>query len=406
MIAALESLTVIDTPLARPVSVVGIGVAPQDWRIVLETMPQGAVCASLDLPAAELERVVRERQPEVILLPFDQDPEGTLDLARRLERCCPGINLLALAQVPDPSAIREAMRGGFRDYLVLPDDVAALRRAVRDVAETAVTAAPDAKRGLTIAMMGAKGGSGTTLLAVNLASELANSRETLLLDMDFVLGDTAVFLDLSPKHSITDVLRNSARLDRDLLESSLTEHSSGLRLLPQPTMPLDDVSYDTESVLHTLSLGASACDVMVVDCGVGVNEATMATVSSADRVVLVVTPDVPSVRSAWIRLQLLDRLDVPSERIAVVVNRWGAQSGLSRAEIEQHLAHTIFATVNDDPKTAAAAINEGQLLRVRGARAKLTKDIAKLAAELTGDEGRTSAGGAARWFSWTRNAAK
>lgn len=406
MTAALKPLTVIDTPLARPVSVVGIGVAPADWRIVLETMPQGAVCTGLDLPPAEAERVVRERQPEVILLPFDQDHEGALELARRLDRSCPGASLLALAQVPDPGAIREAMRGGFRDYLVLPDDVAALRRAVRDVAETAAPMSDPGKLGRTIAVMGAKGGSGATLLAVNLASELANSHETLLLDMDFVLGDTAVFLDLTPEHSMADVLRNVARLDKDLMESSLTQHSSGLRLLPQPSVPLDDVSFDTESVLRTLELGAGMAEVVVVDCGVGVNEATLATVSTADRVVLVVTPDVPSVRSAWIRLQLLDRLDVPMERIAVVANRWGAPGGLSRKEIEENLAHSIFAMVSDDPKAAAAAVNEGQLLRVHGARAKLTKDIARLAAELSGDEGHTSAGGRARWFSWGRDAAK
>jgi len=406
MTAAIDTLTVVESPLSRPVSVIGVGVSPIDWRIIIETMPQGAVCATLDLPPSEVERVIEERRPEVVILPFDKEPRTALDLARQLEQACPGVNLLALAQAPDPSAIREAMRGGFRDFLVLPDDVAALRRLVRDIADQAAPAVEPGTTGRVIAVMGAKGGSGTTLLSVNLAAEIANSREALLLDMDFVLGDAAVFLDLSPEHSVTDVLRNVSRLDRELLTSSLCEHSSGLRLLPQPAVPLDDFTYDSDGVMRTLELGAAMADVVIVDCGVGVNEATMVTVSSADDVVLVVNPDVPSVRSAWIRLQLLDRLDVPMDRIHVVVNRWGTYAGLSRSELEEHLAHPIYATIADDPKAAAAAVNEGQLLRVRGGRAKLTKDIAKLATELTGDQGQTSGGGRARWFSWGRQAAK
>jgi pilus assembly protein CpaE len=406
MSAAIQPLTVIDSPLARPVSVVGVSLEPTDWRIVLENMPQGAACSHLELPVSEVERVIRERRPEVVLLPFDDDPGRATELAQRLAQISPGVSLLALAQVPDHNAIREAMRGGFRDYLVLPDDLAALRRTVREVAESVAPVASDARRGKITAIMGAKGGSGTTLLTVNLAAELADSVSALVLDMDFVLGDTAVFLDLSPELSMTDVLRNVARLDAELLSSTLMEHSGGMRVLPQPAVPLDDVSYDTDAVMRTLDLSAEQADEVVVDCGAGVNEATMVTVSTADRVLLVITPDVPSVRAAWIRLQLLERLDVPHDRIHLVVNHWGAHAGLSRREIEEHLGCTVYATINDDPKAAAAAVNEGQLLRERGGRAKITKDIAKLAAIISSSEGRSSAGGRASWFSFGRSAAK
>jgi pilus assembly protein CpaE len=406
MSAAVQPLTVIDTPLARPVSVMGLGLDPTDWTIILDNMPEGAACTHLQLPPEEAERVVRERRPEVVLVAFAPEAGSHTPIAPRLLQIDPSLTLLAVAQVPDPAAIREAMRAGFRDYLVLPDDLAALRRTVREVAESAAPTAARGRRGDLIALMGAKGGSGTTLLSVNLGAELAELGSSLVLDMDFVLGDTAVFLDLSPERSMADVLRNVARLDEDLFAASISVHSTGLRVLPQPTMPLEDVGYDSEAVMRTLDLAAAQADHVVVDCGAGVNEATMVTVSTADRVLLVVTPDVPSIRAAWIRLQLLDRLDVPRERIRVVVNRWGAYAGLSRREIEEHLGCSVHATVNDDPKAAGAAVNEGQLLREHHGRAKLTRDIGKLAGSLAGTDGRTTGGGRASWFGFARNAAK
>jgi pilus assembly protein CpaE len=406
MSAAVQPLTVIDPPLARPVSVMGFGLEPTDWNFIIENMPQGAACSHLQLPPDEAEKVVRERRPEVVLVSFSPEAGDHAAFAQRLLRVDASMTLLAVAQVPDPGAIRDAMRAGFRDYLVLPDDLAALRRTVREVAESVAPVASEARRGELTAVMGAKGGSGTTLLTVNLGAELADVGSSLVLDMDFVLGDTAVFLDLSPAHSMADVLRNVSRLDEDLFTSSTTEHSTGMRVLPQPTMPLEDVAYDSEAVMRTLDLAAAQADHVVIDCGAGVNEATMVTVSAADRVLLVVTPDVPSIRAAWIRLQLLDRLDVPHERVKVVVNRWGANAGLTRKEIEEHLACSVHATINDDPKAAGAAVNEGQLLRERHGRAKLTRDIGKLAASMAGIGGRTSGGGRASWFSFGRNAAK
>jgi pilus assembly protein CpaE len=405
MSAAPAKLTVIEPPLSRPLTLMGVGVRGVDWKVVLGSVPDGTTCLALDLPDEELERSARRQRPEVALVPFTGDRARARALVALLQRACPGITLLALAEVPDPGAIREALRSGFRDFLVLPEDLPSLRRTLREVAERRPEREP-APKGRTVALMGAKGGSGTTLLAVNLAAELALHRETLLLDLDFGLGDAAVFLDLNPERGVNDVLRNIDRLDRELLSATLARHSERLRLLAQPRLPLEDVAYDADAVLRTLELAAELGEAVVLDCGAGVNEATMAAASSVDRVVIVCTPDVPSVRAAWVRLTLLDRLGVDQARVSVVVNRWGSQGSLSRREIQDHLGRGVLCTLNDEPKSTSHAINEGLLLRDRAARGKLCRDIAQLGEVLMGEEGRSAGGGRVSWFGWTRSAAK
>ncbi len=397
--SAVHTLTVIEPPLPRPVRLVGVGIDPTDWDLLGAALPDGVRAEAVEAEGLDPERLLREGRPDLVLLPFGADPRPSLALAAALQ-VPGGPTLLAVAQAPDPGAIREAMRGGFRDFLVLPDDLAALRRCVREVSEAAAATPEPAQRGRSIAVMGAKGGTGATLLAVNLAADLARSQDTLVLDMDFGLGDAAVFLDLSTEHGMNDVIRNVARLDSALLASALVTHSPQLRVLAQPELPIEELRYDSDAVLRTLDLSAGLADVVVVDCGSSVTEASMAAASEADRVVLVCTPDVPAVRAAWVRLQLLDRLGVPNERVALVVNRWGPHAGLTRREIEEHLGLPVCCTLNDDPKATAAAINDGLLLRDRNPRGKLCRDIAHLAAELTGGSGQTRGGGRARWFSW------
>lgn len=403
MSSAAPSLSVIEPSLARPVSVAVVGVGEADLRLVLQALPDGASAMPVPVVSGEAEESLRQRRPDLVVIGLDSDRSGALWLAERLRASTPELALLALATTPEPGAIREAMRGGFRDYLVLPDDTSALRRAVVEVASrVSPLTGGGAERGQVTVVMGAKGGSGTTLLAVNLGAELAQRQDTLLVDLDFGMGDAAVFLDLTVERSINDVLRNVSRLDRKLLESTVSKRSERLSLLPQPAMPLEDVEVQTEAIMRSLEVGAELAEHVIVDCGARVDEASMAAASMADRILLVCTPDVPSVRAAWIRLQLLERLDVPDQRVALVVNRWGRPGALSRSDIEENLARPVYATVADDTRTVMAAVNDGQLLQAGAGRARITKDLAGLAKDLGGDDGQTGGGGKARWFHWGR----
>lgn len=401
MSSPAPTLSLVEPVLARPITVAVVGAGEHDLRLVLEALPEGASAVPVAPDMLDAFESIRLREPDLVIVALEPRRALALDLVGRLRTERPTLPILALDRIPDSGAIREAMRSGCRDFLVLPEDTDALQRAVVEAARETPGAAR-ANRGRLVAVMGAKGGSGTTLLAVSLAADLAAREETLLLDLDFGLGDTAVFLDLTVERSVHDVLRDVARLDRELLASSVAKHDSGLRVLAQPATPVDAPAPDTDTVLRCLEVSGELARQVVVDCGARIDEATMATASAADQVVLVCTPDVPSVRAAWVRLGLLDRLGVPPERIALVMNRWGRPGSLGRAEIERHLGRAVLATVTEDSRTVLGAVNDGALLRQRHPTARVTRDLAQLARVVGGEVGATQGGGKARWFQWGR----
>ncbi len=390
-----------ESPL-YPVSVAVVGVALESMPLLREALGEGVICSPV---ATSYERglsMIRERRPDVVVLAFDDEPDEAVYLADTLARSQPGLVLVALASAPDPGAMRTAMRAGIREYVVLPEDAEDLQRAVRAAGHSAAEVEPEEDRGRLVAILGTKGGSGSTMLAVNLAAELADRAGSMVVDLDFSMGDAAVYLDLSPEHDIGDVLRNLPRLDRRLLESTLVEHGSKVRVLAQPQEPPDEADFHTDGVLRTLDVCAETCPWVVVDCGSTINEATLAAASAADIVLLVCTPEVPAVRNAWRRLRLLERLDVPRDRVQLVVNRWQRGLGLSCKDIEVNLDIPVSVTIAEDVRTVRGAVNDGHLLRDENARSKAAANVATLAAQLAGDTGRSDGGGRASWFKFRR----
>ncbi len=140
-----------------------------------------------------------------------------------------GARVVVVAPSKDPDLILGAMRAGAQEF-VLDRDEAELRRAVASQAPVG----GGGGTGELITVFPTRGGVGATTVAVNLAGALQRrGNDTCLLDFDLYLGDVLSFLDLPGRYSITDVSPTAARLDRELLDTSLARHASGLRVLAQ-----------------------------------------------------------------------------------------------------------------------------------------------------------------------------
>jgi pilus assembly protein CpaE len=257
------------------------------------------------------------------------------------------------------------MRLGVREFLPIPFDdelaVAVARLSTRMPAHQ--TRRESEKKGRLICVLSSKGGSGSTLIATNLAVSLARhaKKKTTLLDLNLQLGDVSLFLGLKPRATISDLAKSIDRLDAVLLLELMTKHASGVQVLAAPKL-LEEAGLLSHAHLNKIyALVKAVFEVAVVDLPVAFDEQMLATLQHADEILLVTMLNIPSLRNTRRYLEIFWRLGVPKERVRVVVNRHDrrAEGALSVKDAEQALRHPIFFLIPNNYDDVLSAINQG-----------------------------------------------
>lgn len=353
-------------------SVVVVGVDPRGMGLIRECLGTEAVLPTNSTPYLDSPQVVKKTRPNVVIMGFDGDFDEAVRLGPLLAGEVRGLHMVAISQRTDPERIRAAMRAGYREYVVLPEDADLLRKAVH---ESAFGVKDDEEQGEVIALVGSKGGAGVSFLTVHLAAELSPVHRVCVVDMDFSMGDIAAFLDLQPTKSIYDLLHNLDRLDQRFLAGSVLVHPSKVHVLPQPTELVDREEIHGDDILRVLTATAQAYQYVLVDCGGRIDETTLTATSVSDLVVIVTTPDVVAVKNAWRRLKMMERLGVPKDTIRLVVNKWPKSSELSIKDIESNLEIPVAATISADVAACQKAVDMGRLIRDVDRKSSAARDI-------------------------------
>jgi pilus assembly protein CpaE len=368
------------------VAAMAVGMESETVKTIVQALGSMARVTPPDAIAyREAEAVAWVERPRIVFVDFDNNIDKACDLGPTLLDMLPGVLLVAISGRSEPERIRTAMRAGYREYVVLPDDIDILRRSVQSVA--LASEEEDEARGKVIAFTGSKGGVGTTMLVTNVAAQMARNQRVLAMDMVYGLGDVAVQLDLKPSEGMAELLKNIGRLDDRVLEACTLTHDSQVQVLAQPE---DAQTYEpppVDSVLRVLHIAARSFPYVLIDCGTASEEQALTTIATADELVLVTTAEVPALRNAWRRLRLFDRLGVDRENVRLVVNRWSRSSPVSKKDIESNLGIAISTILPDDPKLLYNSINYGRLLEDVGRRAALTREIVTLAQALSNEMG-------------------
>jgi pilus assembly protein CpaE len=366
-------------------AVVLVGLDMEEIGHVREAISTEALLPTSSVPFGDAIAVVKRSRPDVVIIGFHQSMEAALALGQALAKEVSHLTMVALSKKSNADAILAAMRVGYKEYIVLPDDAARLRATVKNAA---FAPSDDEEKGLVFAMIGAKGGVGTTLLATHLAAELAAIHKVLCIDLDFSVGDVASLMDVSAKDTLIDVLPRADRLDERMLTGSVSTHSSKVQVLAQPS-ELERIGEVRGDDLYGLvEVAARGYQYVVLDCGVRFDDITAVALAVADVVVLVTTPDVIAVRDAYRRMKLFEANGLERDRVKLVLNRWQPGAFVKPDVIEQNLGLKIVQKIADDPKTVDSAINQGKLLRVVNKKSEAARDISSLVAQLTdGGEG-------------------
>jgi pilus assembly protein CpaE len=289
--------------------------------------------------------------------------------------------VIVVSPSKDPELILRAMRAGAREF-VLESDHEELKLAVRSQAQVSETVDGN---GSVITVFGAKGGVGATTIASNLAGALQTAgARVCVIDLDFHLGDILSFMDVSGNYSITDVLQNMGRLDRDLLESSMMRHSSGVNVLAQSGKMEEAEHIKGSDIGNLLTFLRKHYDHVILDGVKGFDEISLAALDGSQHVLMVLTQDVPAVRNGQRCLELFTRLGYDQAKVKLVLNRYQKSSKITLEVVADTLKVPVSHAISNDFVSVIDAINRGLLLRDAAPRARLTQDIQGLMALVAG----------------------
>jgi pilus assembly protein CpaE len=298
--------------------------------------------------------------------------------------------LLVCGPLDEREGMRLAMQAGARDFLPEPvaaeELLAALGRMLMEVRGSSGSG------GKLIAVMNAKGGSGATLLACNLAQQLSSQGgSTLLLDLDLQFGSVAHYLDVHPSHSHLDVLQQIDELDSVALRGFCSHFSPTLHVLGGRSSELcltQDVRLEQLEAL--LRLARSTYDWVVVDLPRQIDHLTGITLEQADGVYILLQQSLSHLKDANRLVRILrDDLGVQGKRLQVVVNRYNKSAPVSLRDITEALRCTALQTLPNDYAVVSESQNTGVPLQLHAPRAPVTLAMRELCQELLGTEAAT-----------------
>lgn len=330
---------------------------------MVEQVPGAYVVGNVDrhITAREAMRMLEPFQQRVCAVDFDGNIEESARVAQRLRDGCDGMCVFAASTDPNPDAIIAAMRCGCTEYLLKPLQLDRILDALAQL-DLRRQSKVQVQKGRVVTLMGAKGGTGVTSLALHLALNLVrrHQQKCLLVDEHPALGDVSLCLGLGRnQYSFYELVHNTDRLDVDLLQGFLSQHSSGLDVLDSPEAIHAFPHASPEAIEHTLAFLSENYQFVIIDTPPGMSEDTCAAIRQSDRLAIVITPELPAIRNAVRSIEYLTGLHYPDDCIDLVLNRCSKKSTLSEQEIEAALHRQIAVRVPNNYGVIINAINAG-----------------------------------------------
>ena len=301
----------------------------------------------------------------IAIVDFDERPEEAVETTKYLQQIFPGnITVIALAQSREPELLLLAMRGGCTEFLHKPLKMDAfhevLRRLERQWTSTSSRQAPI---GSILSFFGAKGGVGTTTLAVHLAMYLVqcHGKRTLLIDNHAELGHVSVYLGLDgSRYHFNEVVRNVSRLDSELLQGFVAKHPSGLEVLSSPDVCGNMSNMDPDAISRTLEFLKTEYDFVILDCATTLDENALAVIDVSTRVYLVATPEIGAIRDLSRYVDNLMQIDYTTEKMHVVINRFSSRYAVSVEQIEKAIRLPIAIRLPNSYTELVRSVNLGE----------------------------------------------
>jgi pilus assembly protein CpaE len=330
----------------------------------------------------------------VILGPSCVEPSD-LATVEQWTRTQPHVGTILVTAELSTQLLQKALRAGVRDVLSAPIDKAQLIDTVTRVSETlfpTVTQLSGPSNsggsgsggnevGRVVTIFSTKGGSGKSVTATNLGVVLAqrSDRPVVLIDGHLQFGDVAVMLKLQAQHTVVDAVTQLENVDAELLRSLMTVHEpSGLLVLPAPVEPTFADQVSGQQMVRLVELVKSFAGHVIIDTPAIFNEVVLSIIEVSDDIVLVAGLDIPNIKNVKIGLSTLSLLDVPTEKLHLILNRADSKVKLDVAEVERTLRVAAVAHIPSDV-VVPISVNKGSPVVLSAARSGVARAFEQLA---------------------------
>jgi pilus assembly protein CpaE len=364
-----------------------------------------------------VEEIVR-LHPAVLLvrLPGSRNPRPLFDLCRDISRAMPFCPIVAYAADVSVQVLQQAMEAGVRRLLTEPISRADLLDALRDVQRMVQVAAvapegaapppavvpwsddqtPTSLARKLVVCFSPKGGVGTTTIAVNLAVCLQQAgRRVALVDTSFSGGDVGVFLNLTSKQSMLDLILEEVRIDAEAVAASMVAHESGIEVLLAPWAPEQGENISADNLRQILTVLREQYDYVVVDTPSNYSDRVLLTLELADTIIVATEPALASVKRIVEFLRIGNLLNLASDKMSLVMTRANSATPADIKGIENHIKQPLRYRIVSAGQQVVAAQNVGEPLVMRDAKSEIATNIRALADGILQQDGAIAPAGVA-----------
>ena len=327
----------------------------------------GALLRSGPVPMSVTAEGPGSRKADLFVVDARQDPAEAMVRVESLRAASASSAVFVVAREPNPDVIVQSMRAGANEFFTFPPPEETFYEAIRRTAARR-TAAGHGQTATTTVFFGAKGGAGTTTVAVNCAVELArlSGQRTIIVDLKPGLGEVGLFLGVRSRYTLVDALDNMQRFDAEFLRELVAKHKSGLEILAGSDNFDRPNAADGAALEDILRHLREEYAYVVIDAGSQINAGVTASIFAADMIGLVANPDVPSIRNAQRLLDRIRQMGASVDRARLLLNRAAEPFPIPPAQIEAAVGHPIDHMFPSDYKTVSAALNSGVPLALTG----------------------------------------
>lgn len=341
-------------------------------------------------------------QPDILLMDINMPGMDGIATTERISATFPMTSIIMMSVQGEADYLRRSMLAGAREFLVKPFSSDELTGSIRQVhvrekqkrGRMVVPAQGDGsggnkKNGKVVTLFAPKGGVGRTTLAVNLAVAMAGEQRqsVTLMDGSFQFGDVGVLLNLNPKNkSIIDVVADPGSTDEDLVDTTLINHSTGIKVLLAPPSPEMAELITVDQIRRMMGRLRDTNDFTVVDLWPHFNDVSLALLDMSDVILTVLTLEITNIKNVRLFLEVAEQLGY-GDRLKLVLNRADSAFGIRVADVENSVGRKIDHQVVSDGRTVVYALNRGVPFVWSNSQAPVSEDILKISRALVQGEG-------------------